>query len=182
MDLGRVRVGEWIAGASALALLVFMFLAWYGADPKRAGDAPVTGKAEQTAWEAFAVLDIVLALAAAMAIALVVVTATQRTPAIPIAFVSLTALIALVATVWLAIRVAAPPGPEGTNLETTREPALWLGLLASLGITAGAFAGMRDESPGLRMPAPSDAPERQPSVPATTLPAPGPSGEPPARA
>jgi hypothetical protein len=181
MELRRVRVGEWIAGACGVALLGFMFLAWYGAEPKEAGPAIVTGKADQTPWEAFAVLDIVLALTAAMAIVLVVVTATQRTPAVPIALVSLTAFVAMIAMVWLVIRVAWPPSPEGSNLETTRELGLWLGLAACAGITAGALAGMRDDSPGLRMPSPWDAPERAPSVPATTLPAPGPPGQPPAR-
>jgi hypothetical protein len=181
MDLRRVRVGEWIAGASAVALLVVMFFPWYGVAPQEAGDAPVTGQAERTPWEAFAALDVVLAVTAALAIALIVVTATQRTPAIPIALVSITALVGVAATVWLAIRAASPPAPAGSNLETTRETGLWLGLLACAGIAAGALAGMRDESPGLGMPSPWDAPERSPSVPATTLPAPGPSGEPPRR-
>jgi carbon starvation protein CstA len=181
MDFGRVRVGEWVAGASGVALLVFMFFAWYGAEPKTAGDAPVSGKADRTPWEAFGILDIVLALTALMAIVLVFLTASQRTPALPIAFVSVTALLALIATIWLAIRAAAPPAPEGSNLETTRQTSLWLGLLACAGIAAGAWVGMRDESPGLREPSPWDAPERSPSVPATTLPAPGATGEPPAR-
>jgi hypothetical protein len=181
MELRRVRLGEWIAGASGVALLAFMLFAWYGVEAKEAGEATVTGTADRTPWQAFAVLDIVLALTAAMAIVLVVVTATQRTPALPIALVSLTAFVATVATVWLAIRVAAPPAPEGTNLETTRAAGLWLGLLACAGITAGALAGMRDESPGLGMPSPWDAPERAPSMPAATLPAPGPPAEPPAR-
>jgi hypothetical protein len=181
MNLRRVRLGEWVAGGSGLALVVLMLFTWYGSEPKEAGGATVTGKAEQTPWEAFAVLDVVLALAAAMAIVLVIVTATQRTPALPIALVSITAFVATVATLWLAIRVASPPAAEGSNLETTRELGLWLGLVACAGITAGALAGMRDESPALGMPSPWDAPERAPSVPATTLPAPGPSGEPPAR-
>ena len=112
---------------------------------------------------------------------LVVVTATQRTPALPIALVSITALVAVVAFAWLGIRVAVPPAPEGSNLETTRSGALWLGLAALAGVLAGALAGMRDESPGLRMPSPADAPERPPSVPATTLPPPGAPGEPSAR-
>jgi len=182
MDLRRVRVGEWIAGACGIVLLALMSFEWFGAELKEgARGAVVTGKADPTAWEAFAVLDIVLALAALMAIALVVLTATQRTPALPIAFVSLTALLALVAVAWLAIRAAVPPEPEGSNLEATRKTALWLGFAACAGIAAGALAGMRDESPGLREPSPWDAPEREPSVPATTLPAPGPGGEPPAR-
>lgn len=181
MNLRRVRLGEWVAGACGVALLAFMLLTWYDAEAKDAGKATVTGKAEQTPWEAFAVLDVVLALTGAMAIVLVVVTATQRTPAVPIALVSLTAFVAMVATVWLAIRIASPPAAEGSNLETTRELALWLGLAACAGITGGSLAGMRDESPGLGMPSPWDAPERAPSVPATTQPAPGPSGEPPAR-
>jgi hypothetical protein len=181
MDLRRVRIGEWIAAASGLALLGFMFLAWFGAEPERADAAVVTGKAERTPWEAFAVLDVVLALAAAMALVLLVLTATQRTPALPIAFVSVTAFVALVATVWLLLRAVWPPAAEGTNLETTRELGLWLGLLATAALAAGALAGMRDESPGLRMPSPWDAPGRPPSVPATTLPSPGPSGEPQGR-
>jgi hypothetical protein len=182
MDLRRVRLGEWIAGASAVALLALMFLEWFGAEPKEATrEAIVSGKADQSAWQAFGVLDIVLALTAVMAIALVVVTATQRTPAVPIAFVSVTAFVAIAVTVWLAIRAAAPPAPEGSNLETTRKSGLWLGLAACAGIAAGALAGMRDESPGFREPSPWEAPERPPSVPATTLPAPGPSGEPAAR-
>jgi hypothetical protein len=182
MNLRRVRLGEWIAGASGVALLALMLFEWFGAKPKEAGrDAIVTGKADPTPWEAFAVLDIALALTAVMAIALVLVTATQRTAAIPIAFVSVTAFVALLVTAWLAIRAAVPPEPEGSNLETTRKFGLWLGLAACAGIAAGALAGMRDESPRRREPSPWDAPERPPSVPATTLPAPGAPGEPAAR-
>jgi hypothetical protein len=177
MELGRVRIGEWVAGGSGAALLGLMFLSWFGVEAEEARTAPVTGEAERSAWEAFAVLDVVLALAALMAVVLVVLTATQRTPAIPIALVSVTAFVATVAVLWLVIRAAWPPAPEGTNLETTRATGLWLGLVASAGIAAGALAGMRDESPGLRMPSPWDAPERAPSVPASTLPAPGSSGE-----
>ena len=44
--MGRLRDGEWIAGAGGVALLAAMLLPWYG----------VGGFAEATAWQAFDVL------------------------------------------------------------------------------------------------------------------------------
>jgi hypothetical protein len=178
MELRRLRISDWIAGGSALALLGLMFLDWFGAEARETERAIVRGEADRSAWQAFGALDLALVLAALMALALVVLTATQRTPAIPIAWASVTALVALIATVWLVARAAWPPDAEGTNLETTRETGLWLGLLAAAGIAGGGLASMRDESPGLREPSPWEAPDRAPSVPATTLPPPEPAREP----
>ena len=56
--MGRLRDGEWIAGAGGVALLAAMFLHWYGAGPF-----------ELTAWQAFDVLDVVLALLALVPLA-----------------------------------------------------------------------------------------------------------------
>ena len=127
MDLRRLRVGEWIVGASGVLLLVALFLPWYG-DPS------------STAWEAFAVLDVILTLLALAAIAVPVVTATHRVPALPLALESLTALFALLGLVLVLIRVLNLPGEADG-----REIGLWLGLAATLGICSGALVGMRDE-------------------------------------
>ena len=166
MKLGRLRLGEWIAAASGVALLAVMLLDWYGGEPDR------------NAWETFVALDVYLALLALAAIALAFVTASQPTAAVPIAFVSVVTLLGLVATVWLLLRVLFLPGAEG-DVDTTRLAGLWLGFLATLGITVGGALGMRDESPGLREPKPWEAPERAPDL-GPPLPAPDPSGEQPA--
>jgi hypothetical protein len=157
MDLRRLRVGEWIVGACGLLLLIALFLPWYG-DPSRTG------------WESFSVLDLILALLALAAISVPVVTATHRVPALPLAVESLTALFGLLGVLLVLIRVLNLPGDADG-----REIGLWLGLVATLGITAGGLIGMRDErrSPKGRHTDLSGVPvSSQPEI--ETLPAPRP--------
>jgi hypothetical protein len=155
VDLRRLRAGEWIAGLSGAALAVILFLPWYGADGT---------SATANAWEAFAVNDVILMLVALFAVGLWTVTATQRTTAVPNAFASLTALLGLIATILVVVRLVSTPGAGGV----TREYGAWLGLAACIGIVLGAQRAMADET--------------TPSVVATTvdvtpLPPPDPEGE-----
>jgi hypothetical protein len=129
MDLRRLRAGEWIAAACGAVLLVALFLPWYGG-----------GQGEATAWEALAAIDVVLALVAAIGIALLPVTASQRVPAVPIALDAIVTLAALLGLVLVLVRLANLPGEfDG------REWGLWLGLAAALGMVAGGAVAMRDE-------------------------------------
>ena len=155
MDPRRLRAGEWIAGLSGAALVVILFLPWYGAEGT---------SATQTAWEAFAVNDGVLLFVALFAIGLAVAAATQRTTAVPNAMASLTALFGILAIVLVTIRVAFPPDHGGS---TTREYGAWLGLAACLGIVFGAYRAMADEH------TPRTA---APKIDVTPLPAPRPEG------
>jgi hypothetical protein len=129
MDLRRLRSGEWVAAVSGVALLVSLFLPWYGAGPQDA-----------SAWEALAAIDIALALVAASAVALLVITASQRVPAVPIALSAFVTLAGLIGLLLVLVRVASVPGDfDG------REWGLWLGLVATIGIVAGGSFAMRDE-------------------------------------
>jgi hypothetical protein len=83
---------------------------------------------------------VILTLLALAAISVPVVTATHRVPALPLALESLTALFGLLGLVLVLIRVLNLPGEADG-----REIGLWLGLVATLGICAGALVGMRDE-------------------------------------
>jgi hypothetical protein len=161
MDLRRLRVGEWIVGACGVLLLVALFLPWYG-DPS------------SSAWESFSALDVILTLLALAAISVPIVTATHRVPALPLALESLTALFALLGLVLVLFRVLNLPGEADG-----REVGLWLGLLATLGICAGALIGMRDErrSPRGRHTDLTGVPvSSQPEI--ETLPAPRPGAGP----
>jgi hypothetical protein len=130
MDLRRLRAGEWIAALSGVALLVSLFLPWYGAGAE--GDA--------SGWEALAAVDIALALVAAFGVSLLVVTAAQRVPAVPIALSAIVTLVGLIGVVLVLVRLGSVPGGfDG------RELGVWLGLLASIGIVAGGVIAMRDE-------------------------------------
>jgi hypothetical protein len=130
MDLRRLRAGEWIVAASGTTLLLALLLPWYELD----------GGATATGWEGLAVVDAVLAVIAAAAVALPLVTATQRVPAVPIALDALVTLAGLVAAVLVLVRTLDLPGGAAD-----REWALWLGLAGSVGILGGGMLAMRDE-------------------------------------
>jgi peptidoglycan/LPS O-acetylase OafA/YrhL len=159
MDLRRLRAGEWITVLAGVLLLASLFAPWYGT-PDASG------------WEALAINDVVLALIAASALALFVVTASQGVPVLPIVLDALVALAALAGLVLVLVRVAALP--EGAD---SREWGLWLALLAVIGVNVGAWVAMRDErlsKPGR----PTDLSGRPVAAPTEveTLPAPDPRG------
>ena len=127
MDLRRLRAGEWVAAASGVALLVSLFLPWYG--PESA-----------TAWESLSAIDVLLAFVAATGVLLAIVTAAQRVAAIPIALSALVGLASIFGVLLVLFRMLdVPDGASG------REWALWLGLAGAAGIGVGAMMAMREE-------------------------------------
>ena len=180
MDLRRLRAGEWIAAAAGIALLVTLFLPWYERQlacigRSSAGLLPCPDPQEVTAWEAFAVTDVVLGLVALAAVALFMVTALQRAAAVAMAYESLLTIAAGVAALLVVMRVLIPPG-EGLS----RTGGLWLGCLATLAVLGGSLVAMRNERlsksgrptdpTGVRVEAPPEI---------ETLPAPPREGAPP---
>ena len=129
MDLRRLRAGEWIAGISGLVLLVALFLPWYGDDD-----------GSRTGWESLGALDVVLALVALSALAIPIVTAFQRVPAVPLAHQALTTIVCVLAVLLILGRVLNMP-----DWAASREWGLWVALAATLGIVVGGFLAVRDE-------------------------------------
>ncbi len=149
MDLARLRFGDWVMGIGGLAVLGVMFLDWYG-PPDELLYAPAS--LQYNAWEAFAVNDVILALAALLAVAAAVMTAVHPTAAVPLALGALAALVSLLALVLVVIRVIWPPDlfADEVPLETAREAGAWLGLVATSVLVGGCLASIRDE----RLPEP----------------------------
>src|SRR5215210_6311011 len=129
MDLRRLRAGEWVTALGGAALLVALFLPWYD-----------EGAASPSAWESFAIVDVILALVGLAAVLLLAVTATQSAPAVPIAMDALVTLAGVVAFVLTLVKTATLPGEADG-----RELGLWLGLAASLVVIVGGAFAMRDE-------------------------------------
>lgn len=156
MDLRRLRHGEWIAGISGAVLLVATFLDWY--DVRLPPQSRALGGTGANAWESFSVVDVFLAAAAAFGVALAVSAATQRSPAVPQAVGALTVPVAFAAAILVLIRLFDPPSAasvlEGKVLvlfgsggpEVTREPGLYVGVVATLGVLVGAWRSIGDES------------------------------------
>jgi hypothetical protein len=127
MDLRRLRAGEWMAAVAGVILLAALFQPWYGTP-------------DATGWEAFSVIDLLLAVVGIFAIALLIVTATQETPTVAIALDAALALAALPALVLVLIRVGWLP--DGAD---SREWGLWQGLIGVVGINVAAWIAMRDQ-------------------------------------
>jgi hypothetical protein len=141
----RLRDGEWVAGAGAVALLAALFLHWYGAGPF-----------EATAWQAFDVLDVVLVLLALVPIALVFTQATRRSPSIPVALSVFTTIAGGLAALLILYRIINQPGP---NDLVDVQLGAWLGLVASLVIAGGGWRSLRVEPiPGTPLPPIEDLP------------------------
>lgn len=136
MDLRRLRVGEGIAGLSGLVLAVVLFLPWYDA-----------GAATVSAWEAYAVVDVLLAIAAVLGIGLLVLTATHPSVSITIAADALITIVATVIALVVVVRVLNLPGGVESAPDAGRAAFAWLGLVATVGVAVGAAVAMRDERP-----------------------------------
>jgi hypothetical protein len=132
VDLRRLRTGDWLTGLAGVALLVITFLPWYASDGS---------DTTANAWEAFSVTDVVIALAALMAIALFLVTANQRTAAVPQAMTGMLVLVAGIATLFTLFRLVNLPGDDGV----TREIGAWLGAIGCIALTAAAWRSLLDE-------------------------------------
>jgi hypothetical protein len=129
--MARLRDGEWIAGAGGVALLAAMFLHWYGAGPF-----------EVTAWQAFEVLDVVLALLALVPLGLVFTQATRPSPSLPVAFSVCTMLAGTLAALLILYRIVNQPGP---NDVVEVEAGAWLGFVAAIVIASGGWRSLRIE-------------------------------------
>lgn len=124
-----MRLGELVGAVSGLGLLVSSFLPWYSA-----------GGEDATAWQAFSVVDIVLAAAAVAALSVAIVVLARLSVSYPVAGSAVTALLGGIALICVVFRLIDPPGSGDVG----REIGLWLGLLATAGVAWGGYLGMQE--------------------------------------
>jgi hypothetical protein len=146
----RVRSGDYVAGAAGAVLLLSTFLEWYTVRGREDG---------LSAWEAFSVVDVLVALVALLGIALALVQVVGRGPALPVAIGVITATLALAATLLVLYRIVNQPGP---NDAMGVGPGAWLGLVSCLGVFLGGWLSLSDERPRPADP-PPPVPERRPT-------------------
>ena len=129
----RLRAGEWLAAAGAVALLVALLSPWYGA---RARSETLTG------FESFAVIDVLLVALAALALALGALQATRDTPVAPVSAAVLTATFGILCVLAVLYRLVNQPG---SNELVEVRPGAWLGLAATVATAAGGWLSVADE-------------------------------------
>jgi cytochrome bd-type quinol oxidase subunit 2 len=130
-DPSRLRRGELLAGTSAVLLAIFMVgVTWYGAGAGKSGS--------QTGWQALTDLRWLLLVTIVAAVALVVLQATRRAPAIPVTMSLVVMLLGIVTVVALIYRVLINPPPH-------QQAGAYLGLLSAVGIAVGGYLSLRQE-------------------------------------
>lgn len=154
MDTGRLRQGELIAAISGILLFIFMFFAWFGAPgeideaieqaneiAEQFGGQAVTEEPDTTAnaWQSFDFIDLVLFVAVLVSVGMAVLSATGASVSLPVAGSAITAGIGALAFLLVLYRIIDPPS------DADREIGVFLGLLATAGITVGGFLGMQEE-------------------------------------
>jgi hypothetical protein len=135
MDLRRLSRGDWLAAAGGVVMLVALFLPWYS-----------VGGHDQTAWEAMAVDDVILAITALLAITVAVIVGIPSMASVSVASTSLAIMPAAVCLVVTVYRLVSPAPPVDVSLEI----GAWLGLAAAIAIAVGAWRGANDEGPARR--------------------------------
>ncbi len=177
MDASRLTRGEQVAAIAGIALLVIMFLPWFGIggaageaieQAQDLGFAPDVSTSAN-AWESFDVIDLVLLLTVVAAVGVAVAAMMAQTVAMPIAASAITAGLGILSTVLVAYRLLDPP------YDASRKFGAFLGLIAAAGVAYGGWLAMQEEGAtfGDQVPGAGEAPPPPPA------PAPPASGGPP---
>jgi hypothetical protein len=129
VSLRRLRAGELVALAGAIAIFVSLGLAWYSAPGRSLG-----------AWATFGAALAIMIVAAVLAVALALALLTERSPAIPMALVVWSTWAGIAAIVCAIVRVLERP-----DHATSVAAGGWLGLAGAVAILLGSWQAMRDE-------------------------------------
>ncbi|MDQ3587447.1 MAG: hypothetical protein M3350_07885 [Actinomycetota bacterium] len=149
MDLRRLRIGELVAGAGGALLVIALLVPWYSYDVATSfGAAPQL--ASRNGFSAMAVADLFLLSLALAAVGLVVVTALEKTVAVPIAYASLLCLASIVGLVFVLAHLgsgppSSQPVPAETSVKSATAAGPYLAVLAVLACLTGSLLAMRDE-------------------------------------
>ena len=136
----RMRTGELIAGGGGIVVLAALFfLPWFGV-PASAGGLASTGGALASldGWQALTTTRWILLVTIAVALALPVVTAARRAPAVPVALGMLSCVLGAVSTLVLLYRIIDHPG-------LSARAGIYVGLVASIAIGYGGYLSLRVE-------------------------------------
>ena len=141
MSVRRLRLGELLAAAGAVCLIVALTLPWYE-----------NAEGKLSAWSTFGPAVVLLMLAAIVALVLLLATVTERTPALPVATAVWSVLFGLIAVVAAIVRVLERP-----DHATMLCAGAWLALVGAVAVLLGSWQSIRDERTSRYEPASPEA-------------------------
>ncbi len=142
-----------MAAVSGAALLLFMFLPWYGVGGGSVdvpgGDSISTPGVNANAWEVLSYIDILLFLIAVVAIGLVVARAADALPAgLPAPPGTILLAAGALAVLLILFRILSVPGPDVEGFEIGRKIGIFLSLIAAGGIAFGGHTASKERTSG----------------------------------
>jgi hypothetical protein len=159
--MSRLRPADVLAGVGGIVLLGSLWLKWYAFDahalvPRNdfSSDGVLnllnTFSPDLTAWEAFSVTDVLLALFALLAIGVPLTSALARGPAKPVAFTVLGSVGGVLAVLLVLYRLLDQPG---SNALVAVKAGAWIGLAGAVLTLLGSWLAMADDrTPGAAPP------------------------------
>jgi hypothetical protein len=135
-----------VGTVSALALLAFSFLQWYGSEP--AGQAHFQTDAGGSAWQVLSVVPVVLAITVAVTFvaAALKLSKSKWRPQVPLS--AAVAVLGGLTALLILLRIVFPPGlgsVGGVDLEATLSVGVFLALFAACGVAYGGYRAMEEE-------------------------------------
>jgi hypothetical protein len=143
VDRSKLSIGDQIAAASGVVLLIAMFLPWYGVD---VNVGAFSASESANAWEALSFIDILLFVIALIAIGVPVAKATDSLPDdVPGPLLVLAA--GGLGVLLVLFRLIDLPTPDlGDQVDFGRKIGAFLGLIATVGIAYGGWRA-NEEAP-----------------------------------
>jgi hypothetical protein len=147
--MGELTRGKVIAAACGVALIAVMFLSWF--DYSNVGGVDISARATaagidttQNAWQAFALIDLVLVFTGLAAVVAAVISARSGSARASVSPEALVFGLGVLSTLLVLYRILDPVD------DANRRLGLFLGFLAAAGIAAGGWIAMQEAAPPQR--------------------------------
>jgi hypothetical protein len=192
--LDKLSPGEKIAGGSAIALFIFMFFNWFGAEVSGVNgfSGSVSGEAGN-AWDTLDLIPIVLLITVIAALVMVGLRLADSVYEPPVPMSTLVTVLGVISVLLILFRIIDPPTLAsfgGVTVDATLSVGIFLGLIAAGGVAYGGYSTMREEgitfgdaadrlSSGGSTPPPPPSSQAPPPPPPQQTPPPPPSSPPP---
>jgi hypothetical protein len=145
-DAGRLRRGELVAGGGGIVLSLALFLLpWFSFGASVGTAAARSPAASLDGWHSLTGIRWILLITIAVSLAVVVLTATRRSPAVPVTFSMLTVLLGGLSSLLVLYRIIDHPGAGSALAPVTAKPGLYVGLIAAAVIAYGGYLSMHTE-------------------------------------
>ena len=186
--LDKLSPGEKIAGGSAIALFIFMFFNWFGAEVSGVNgfSGSVSGEAGN-AWDTLDFIPIVLLITVIAALVMAGLRLADSVYEPPVPMSTLVTVLGVISVLLILFRIIDPPtfaSFGGVSVDATLSVGIFLGLIGAGGIAYGGYSTMREEGITFgdaadRLSSGGSAPPPPPQQPSAQAPPPPPSSPPP---